>query len=77
MSTDIRIKLGSRIRYYRKKNGWTQFEMSERTGIDRSYLSELENGKVEICLDRLTAIAQAYKREPWQLLKFKKLKEKA
>jgi transcriptional regulator with XRE-family HTH domain len=43
--------------------------MSERVGLDRSYLAEVETGKIEICLRNLEAIAQLFEIEIWQLLK--------
>ena len=44
--------------------------MSERLGIDRSYLAEVESAKIEICLCNLALVAQGFDMEPWQLLKF-------
>ncbi len=37
--------LGNAIRHYRKEAGLTQAQLAERTGLQRSYLSELETGK--------------------------------
>lgn len=37
--------LGDAIRHYRTQAGMTQTELAELTGLQRSYLSELENGK--------------------------------
>ncbi len=34
--------------------------MAEKLGIDRSYLSELESGKVEPCLRNLELIADGF-----------------
>ncbi|MGH2397137.1 MAG: helix-turn-helix domain-containing protein, partial [bacterium] len=45
MSSDIRVRLGRRVRALRMKREWTQVEMAELLGIDRSYLSEIETGK--------------------------------
>ena len=67
---DICVQLGKRIRALRLKRGWTQFEMSERLGIDRSYLAEVETAKIEVCLRNLALIAQAFDLKAWQLLKF-------
>lgn len=69
MSTDICARLGSRIRELRKAKGWTQFELSERMGVDRSYLAEVETGKVEICLRNLELVADTFELEIHQLLK--------
>jgi len=68
--SDICVQLGGRIRTLRQKHGWTQFEMSERLGIDRSYLAEVETGKIEICVRNLALVAEAFDLKAWQLLKF-------
>ena len=68
--SDICVQLGKRIRALRLKRGWTQFEMSERLGIDRSYLAEVETGKIEVCLRNVALIAQGFGLKAWQLLKF-------
>lgn len=44
--------------------------MAERLGIDRSYLAEVETGKIEICVRNLALVAEAFNMRPWQLLKF-------
>jgi len=68
--SDICVELGGRIRALRQERGWTQFEMSERLGIDRSYLAEVETGKIEICVRNLALVAEAFDMKAWQLLKF-------
>src|SRR4051794_37519018 len=42
------VRLGDRIRKLRKKHGWTQVEMAEQVGIDRSFLADVERGKRNI-----------------------------
>ena len=37
--------LGSAIRHYRLLAGLTQAELAKQSGLNRSYLSELESGK--------------------------------
>jgi transcriptional regulator with XRE-family HTH domain len=37
--------LGDAIRHYRMEVGLTQAQLAETAGLQRSYLSELENGK--------------------------------
>lgn len=37
--------LGAALRHYRVEAGLTQAELAERTGLNRTYLSELEQGK--------------------------------
>ncbi len=68
MSTDIRVDLGNRVRALRKENGWTQVELAETLGIDRSYLSEIETGKKDPGLRILKAIADGFEITLSQLL---------
>jgi transcriptional regulator with XRE-family HTH domain len=77
VSSDICQRVGSRIRELRKARGWTQFEMSEHVGLDRSYLAEVETGKIEICLRNLEVIAQSFELEVWQLLRIPKLRSRS
>jgi transcriptional regulator with XRE-family HTH domain len=37
--------LGAAIRHYRLQSGLSQAELAERTGLHRTYLSDLEQGK--------------------------------
>lgn len=45
--------LGDAIRHYRTAAGLTQAQLAERAGLQRSYLSELENGKETEQLKRI------------------------
>lgn len=49
--------LGKRIRYFREKKGLSQYDLSDRTGISRSYLSRIENGQYNLSLEYLVMIA--------------------
>jgi transcriptional regulator with XRE-family HTH domain len=51
--------------------------MSERVGLDRSYLAEVETGKIEICLRNLELIATAFEMEVWQMLKLSSQRNRA
>ncbi len=60
MSTqNITERFGARLRKLRLKQGWTQVAMAERLGIDRSYISDMERGKKNVCLPTLEVIADA------------------
>jgi HTH-type transcriptional regulator / antitoxin HipB len=48
--------LGDAIRHYRTDAGLTQAELAEASGLQRSYLSELENGKETEQLIRLLRV---------------------
>ena len=48
------------MRQLREKQGWTQVVMAEKVGIDRSYISDMERGKKNVCLPTLEILAQAF-----------------
>jgi len=60
VSSDICLRLGKRLRTLRKQQGWTQVYMAEHVGMDRSFISDLENGKKEICIRNLEVLALAF-----------------
>lgn len=68
MSTDIRVRLGNRVREMRLERGWTQVEMAEMFGLDRSYVSEIETGKKDPSLRVLKTIADGFKMSLSQFL---------
>lgn len=59
MATDICAKVGQRIRLLRTNKGWTQEILAGHTGTGRVYVTELENGRKEICVRMLERIANA------------------
>ena len=58
---DVRSEFGKRLRDLRKKCGWTQAEMADYLGLDRSYVGEIEQGKRNPCLLNLKVIADGLK----------------
>jgi len=69
MATDICEQFGANLRRIRLKRGFTQEELAHRVGMDVSYLSELENGRKEPCLRKMSEIAQALNIPTTQLLR--------
>jgi transcriptional regulator with XRE-family HTH domain len=57
---NITARFGLRLRQLREKQGWTQVVMAEKVGIDRSYISDMERGKKNVCLPTLEILAQAF-----------------
>jgi transcriptional regulator with XRE-family HTH domain len=68
-SSSIAAKFGTRLRLLRQEQGWTQVVMAEKVGIDRSYISDMERGKKNVCLPTLEILAQAFGITISQLLK--------
>jgi len=58
MADDLLLHLGGRIRKLRKVRGWTQAEMAEHVGIDRSFLADVERGKRNLSVLNLELIAK-------------------
>jgi transcriptional regulator with XRE-family HTH domain len=60
VSSDICVRLGKRLRALRKRRQWTQVYMAEHVGMDRSFISDLENGRKEICIRNLELLATTF-----------------
>ncbi len=68
MADRLLLRLGHRIRTLRKRQGWTQVEMAERLGLDRSFLADVERGKRNISVRNLYIVARGFKKTLSQLL---------
>ena len=60
MTEDIRVRFGQRLRSLRLRRGWTQVELAERLGLDRSYLADVERGHRNVSLVNLELIAMGF-----------------
>jgi transcriptional regulator with XRE-family HTH domain len=58
MAIDICKRFGRRLSRIRNEKGITQDQLSERARIPRSDISQLENGRQEICLRRMAKLAK-------------------
>lgn len=65
---DVVEVLGANVRRYRKLAGISQEELSHRTGIKRTYISDLERGVRNPSVRALGRLAEALKIEPSRLL---------
>ena len=66
---DIRLSVGLKIKELRKAKGLTQEQISELTGIDRGYISDVERGLRNIAIINLEKIALALELEIYELFK--------
>ncbi|PQP83585.1 transcriptional regulator [Paenibacillus sp. PCH8] len=66
--SNIFLRVGKKIRLYRKARKLTQEELGELLQIDYSYLGRIERGEVNITLETLSKIANALHIAPSQLL---------
>jgi transcriptional regulator with XRE-family HTH domain len=61
MSNDnITVRFGERLRKLRKERGWTQVQMADALGVDRSYISDMERGKKNVCLPTMEVISLGF-----------------
>lgn len=65
---DVVKLLGENVRRYRKLADISQEELSLRTGIKRSYISDLERGTRNPTVRVLGQLAEGLKVEPFVLL---------
>lgn len=56
---NTRERIGKRISTLRKIQGLTQEELAMRTGLQRTHISRIENGKYAVTLETLQTIAKA------------------
>ena len=52
-------KFGSAVRQSRLSNGWSQEELAEHSGLDRTYVSSVERGKRNVSLINIFRLAKA------------------
>jgi transcriptional regulator with XRE-family HTH domain len=67
-SSELLASIGSRVRKLRRQREWTQTEMAERFGLDRSFLADLERGKTNLSLLTLDTIARGFEMSLSKLL---------
>jgi HTH-type transcriptional regulator, competence development regulator len=58
MTDELLVQVGKRISRLRKRRGWTQVILAEHTGLDRSFLADVERGKRNISILNLYLVAK-------------------
>ena len=69
MFEDIYKRIGFNLLKQRRLKGWTQEQLSERSGASRSRISKMENGKENFNIESLILIAQSLEIDFIELLK--------
>lgn len=59
MNATVLQELGNRIRGKRKARGWTQEDLADIAGIDRSYIGGVERGERNLTFNVLCQICEA------------------
>jgi transcriptional regulator with XRE-family HTH domain len=66
--TDPRAIIGENLKALRKVRKMPQVVLADAAGIDRSFISDTENGRYGISIDKVGSLAEALGVEPWELL---------
>ncbi len=71
VSKDIARQLGERIRILREKQGLTQNELAQRSGISTKYLQNLESkAPKRASIETVAGLADGFDMPLWKFLKF-------
>ena len=69
MFQKIYIRIGFNLMKQRRLKGWTQEQLAEKSGVSRSRISKMENGKENFNIESLFLIAQSLEIDFIELLK--------
>ena len=58
--TRIRTVLAQKMRFLRFTRGWSQEVLAELAGLHRTYISQIERGQVNVSIDNLEKLANAF-----------------
>jgi len=67
--TDDAIRLGNNLKLIRTEKDITQIEIAKRLNVDRSFISNIENGKSNSTLSTITNLAKVLEVPTSELLK--------
>ena len=69
MFQEIYKRIGFNLLKQRRLKGWTQEHLAEKSGVPRSRISKMENGKENFNIESLFLIAQSLEIDFIELLK--------
>ena len=58
---DVKVEYGKKVREIRKDRGISQEKLAELAELDRTYVSEIENGKRNVSIETMYKIGEALK----------------
>ena len=67
-NSEIRAEFGKRLKFLRKFRKMSQWDLSRLSGIDRAYISEVENGRSAATVDLINRMAHAMDLYPAEFL---------
>jgi len=69
MASDIRIRLGERIRDLRLQRNWRQIDLAVHAELSKTHICDIETGKRQVGIEALERIAIALDMNPSDLLR--------
>jgi transcriptional regulator with XRE-family HTH domain len=69
MASNIRIRLGVRIRDLRLERSWRQIDLAVHAELSKTHICDIETGKRQIGIEALERIATALDMKPSELLR--------
>lgn len=69
MASDIRIRLGERIRDLRLQRNWRQIDLAVHAELSKTHICDIETGKRQVGIEALERIAIALDKNPSDLLR--------
>lgn len=67
VAKDLKIRIGQRIKFFRKKRTLSQEQLAEMVNMETKSLSRIESGHNYPMYENLVLISSALGIEPWQL----------
>ncbi len=67
---DVKAEYGKKVREIRKKEGVSQESLADLAGLDRTYISDIENGKRNVSIETIFKITEALKTPVVEFFKF-------
>jgi transcriptional regulator with XRE-family HTH domain len=56
---DVKVEYGKKVREIRKREEVSQESLADLAGLDRTYISDIENGKRNVSIETIFKIASA------------------
>lgn len=66
---NLNLIVANHVRRLRKKHGWSQEDLADRSGLHRTYVGAIERGERNITLHTLARLAAALACRPADFLK--------
>ncbi len=67
---DIKAEYGKKVKKIRKSRGVSQESLADLAGLDRTYISDIENGKRNVSIETIFKIADGLETTVVEFFKF-------